>query len=204
MDFSKIQLTKQRTLSAVYKDGDGNVITFVGANIVHRDLREAMQALVPHLAVITEQREAYNETMKALKKQRITDEGENNIYKRLDVEGVTFENNEREVSISGQRILSTVGVMKMQTPRIDTEDKDTYKYCDDLSLDLEQLKYEAKEYIEQRKWGVKEGDIAFEDIDPFKGVEASEVPIADGQQPVEGVGSGDGGKKKRGRKAKAA
>lgn len=204
MEFSKIQLTKQRTLSAVYKDEDGNVITFVGANIVHRDLREAMQALVPHLALITEQREAYNETMKALKKQRITDEGENNIYKRLDVEGVTLENNEREVSISGQRILSTVGVMKMQTPRIDTEDKDTYKYCDDLSLDLEQLKYEAKEYIEQRKWGVKEGDIAFEDIDPFKGVEASEVPIADGQQPVEGVCSGDGGKKKRGRKAKAA
>ena len=203
MEFQKIQLTKQRTLTVVYKDADGNVVTFVGANIVHRDLREAMQALVPHLAVITEQREAYNQTMKALKKQRITDEGNDNVYKRLDVDGVTFENVEREISISGQRILTTAGVVKMQTPKIDTEDTDVYQYVGDLALDVEQLKYEAKAYVEERKWGVKEGDIAFEDIDPFQGVQASEVPIAEGQQPVEGQAPAEG-KKKRGRKQKAA
>ena len=44
--------------------------------------------------------------------------------------------------------------------------------------------YEAKAYIEERKWGVKEGDLDVRDIDPFKGeVKADEVPMAEGSEP---------------------
>ena len=202
MEFQKIKLTKQRTLEVTYKNADGDVINFVGANIVHKDLRQAMQALVPHLAVITEQREAFNRTLKAIKKDRITDEGNDSVYKRLDVDGLSFSNGEREVAVSGQRILTTAGVVALQTPRIDMEDSDAYQYAGDLALDVDAVKYEARQYVEERKWGLKEGEIAFEDINPFDGVQASEVPIVEAQQPADGQGQKT--KKKGGRKQKAA
>ena len=193
MEFQKIQLTKQKTLNVTYKDGDGNVVQFTGANIVHRDLRQAINALVPHLAVVTEQREAYNRTLTDIRKDKITDEGNDSVFKRLDVDGLTFGNGEREVAISGQRILTTAGVVMLQTPKIDIEDDEQYKYAGDLALDIDAVKFEARAYVEERKWGVKEAEIAFEDIDPFQGVKADEVPISDGKAP-----------KKRGRKSKAA
>ena len=55
-----------------------------------------------------------------------------------------------------------------------------------------QMADEAKAYIEERKWGMKEANIDFRDIDPFDGeVKADEVPMAEGTAP-----------KKRGRKPK--
>ena len=194
MEFTKIQLTKQNTLTCVYKNADGDVINFVGANIVHKDLRQAMQALIPHLALITEQREAYDRKLSDLKAQSITDEDSNNVFKKFTVEGISLANDGREVAIQGFRILMKAGVVQLQTPRIDTEDGDEYKYNNDLALDVDAVIYEAKAYIEERKWGVKEGDLDFRDIDPFKGeVKADEVPMAEGTEP-----------KKRGRKSKVA
>lgn len=193
MEFSKIQLTKQNTLTCVYKNADGDVINFVGANIVHKDLKQAMQALIPHLALITEQREAYDRKLSDLKAQSITDEDSNNVFKKFTVEGISLANDGREVAIQGIRILMKAGVVKLETPRIDTEDSDEYQYTNDLALDVDAVVYEAKAYIEERKWGVKEAEIDFKDIDPFNGVKADEVPMAEGEQP-----------KKRGRKSKKA
>ena len=193
MEFTKIQLTKQNTLTCVYKNADGDVINFVGANIVHNDLRQAMQALIPHLALITEQREAYDRKLSDLKAQSITDEDSNNVFKKFTVEGISLANDGREVAIQGIRILMKAGVVKLETPRIDTEDSDEYQYTNDLALDVDAVVYEAKAYIEERKWGVKEAEIDFKDIDPFNGVKADEVPMAEGEQP-----------KKRGRKSKKA
>lgn len=192
MEFSKIQLTKQNTLNVTYKNADGDVIQFTGANIVHKDLRDAMNALVPHLAIITEQREAYGRTLKEVQGDRITDDGQDSVFKRFSIESISFANKEQEVSISGQRILIKIGIVSLTTPKIDVEDSDQYEYNNDLGIDLEAVKFEAKAYIEERKWGVKEASIDFRDIDPFNGVQADEVPITDEQpQP-----------KKRGRKPK--
>ena len=191
MEFTKIQLTKQNTLTCVYKNADGDVINFVGANIVHKDLRQAMQALIPHLALITEQREAYNRTLKEVQGDRITDEGIKSVYKRFTVDTVTFSNNERKVSLSGVRLLTTAGVVQLSTPQIDTEEDENYQYHNELAIDVEAVKYEAKEYIEQRKWGMKEASIEFRDVDPFK-VKADDAPEAETKP------------KKRGRKSKVA
>ena len=192
MEFSKIQLTKQNTLNVTYKNADGDVIQFTGANIVHKDLRDAMNALVPHLAIITEQREAYGRTLKDVQSDRITDDGQDSVFKRFSIESISFANKEQEVSITGQRILIKTGIVSLTTPKIDIEDSDQYEYNNDLGIDLEAVKFEAKAYIEERKWGVKEASIDFRDIDPFNGVQADEVPITDEQpQP-----------KKRGRKPK--
>lgn len=190
MEFSKIQLTKQGTLNVTYKNEDGDIIDFKGANIVHKDLRQAMQALIPHLALITEQREANGMTLDDLLKQRITDD-KDNVYKRLTVDSLSFSNGEGRVSMSGCRILTKTGVIAFTTPNINIEDGDDYDYTNELAVDVDAVKYEAREYIEQRKWGVKEADIDFKDIDPYK-VEAGDVPEAEAAP------------KKRGRKPKKA
>ena len=193
MEFSKIQLTKQNTLNVTYKNADGDVIQFTGANIVHKDLKDAMNALVPHLAIITEQREAYGRTLKDVQGDKITDEGDSSVFKRFSIESVSLGNKEQEVSISGQRILLKTGIVCLTTPRIDLEDSYQYDYNNELALDIDAVKYEAKAYIEERKWGVKEASIDFRDIDPFKGVQADEVPIDGAVEPKQ---------KKRGRKPK--
>lgn len=190
MEFQKIQVTKQGTLNVTYKNGDGDIIQFAGANIVHKDLKEAMQAIIPHLALITEQREAHKCTLSKLREQRITDE-QDNVYKRLTVDSVSFSNGEQRVSLTGCRILTKTGVISLSTPTINLEESEDYDYNNDLALDIDAVKYEAKAYIEEKKWGVKQAEIDFKDIDPYK-VEAGDVPEAESKP------------KKRGRKSKAA
>lgn len=193
MIFSRIQLTRQNTLNVTYKTADGDIVDFKGGNVVHKDLKQAIHSLIPHLAIITEQREAYNRNLKQVQADRITDEDINSVYKRLDVDCVTFSDDEGEASLSGCRLLTTAGVVKLQTPGIRLTDDESYPYCDELAADIEALKYEAKAYIEEKKWGVKQAEITFED--PFKGkIEAGDVPEA----------SVDEKPKKRGRKPKAA
>lgn len=188
MEFIKIQVTKAGTLNVTYKNADGDIIQFAGANIVHKDLKDAMFAIIPHLAIITEQREAYNVPLNTLVAQRITDE-QDNVYKRLTVESISFSQAEQKVSITGSRILTKAGVISITSPTVNLEDGDDYQHNDELALAIDAVKYEAKEYIEDRKWGVKQAELDFRDVDPFK-VEAGEVPEADAAP------------KKRGRKAK--
>lgn len=187
MEFTKIQLTKQGTLNVTYKNEDGDIIDFKGANVVHKDLRQAMQNLIPHLALITEQREAIGMTLGDLLKQRITDD-KDNVYKRLTVDSLSFCGGQ-QVSMSGSRILTKVGVISFTTPNLNLEDSDDYDYVNELAVEIDGVRFEAKEYIESRKWGVKQAEIEFKDIDPYK-VEAGDVPEADAAP------------KKRGRKPK--
>ena len=192
MKFSKIRLSKSGTLECTYKNEDGDIIQFVGANIVHKDLKEAMNALIPHLALITEQREAYGRSLSDVQGDRITDEGQDSVFKRFTCDTVSLANAEREVSISGVRILLKTGIVNLSTPKIDLESDEDYDYNNDLSLDIDAVKYEVKAYIEEKKWGVKEASIKFDDITPFEGVQADEVPTDEAP------------KKKRGRKPKKA
>lgn len=177
MEFQKIQLTKQRTLNVVYKNADGDIVTVNGANIVHKDFRQAINALIPHIAIITEQREAYGRNLKQIQGDRITDEGNDSVYKRLEVDGITFSDGEQDVSVSGIRILLTGSVIKLVTPSVNMHDSENYQYLDDLSLCIDAIKYEAKCYLEEKKWGIKQAEIAFED--PFEGVKADEAPVAE-------------------------
>ena len=177
MIFSKIKLTKAGTLEATYKNEDGDVIQYAGANLVHKDLKEALQGLIPHLAIITEQREAFQKKLADLREQRITDK-EDNVYKRLTVEVLSFTNDQKKVSLTGSRILLNSGVISLTAPSVDLADEDDYEYQNDLALDVDAVLFEAKAYIEEKKWGVKQASIDFKDIDPYKAIETGEVPEA--------------------------
>lgn len=185
MIFSKIKLTKAGTLEATYKNEDGDVIQFAGANLVHKDLKEALQGLIPHLAIITEQREAFKKKLADLREQRITDK-EDNVYKRLTVEVLSFTNDQKKVSLTGSRILLNSGVISLTAPSVDLADEDDYEYQNDLALDVDAVLFEAKAYIEEKKWGVKQASIDFKDIDPYKAIETGEVPEATSETPKKG------------------
>lgn len=196
MDFKKIQLTKQNTLNVVYSNRDGDTITMVGANIVHRDFKEAIKNLVPHLAMLTEQREAYNNTLEELEQQR--DWEEKSVFTRMSVSSVTF--NADEVVVSGTRVLDRGDVINLNAPKVSTVDDESYEYLSELSLAIDNLKYEAELYVTERKWGLKQGELNFDEAgDPFAGVEAGTVPSVSVEletKEVESTGKKKGRKKK--------
>ena len=193
MEFKKIQVTKKSTLNLVYEDGAGNLITFCGANIVHKDLRQAMNGLVPHIALITEQREADGRTLKQVESDRITDGNSRSVFRILGVDTINLSEGENAVSIKGYRILQSNGVINIETHQMTLGDKDAYKYTNELAVAIDAVKYEAKAYLNEEKWGIKEGTLDFGEDDPFKGVKADDVPDA---------GAVSEEKPKRGRKTK--
>ena len=190
MNFLKIQLTRKNTLNVVYKDGANNIVTVNGANIVHKDLKQAMNGLIPHIAMITEQRETQGRTLKQVEADRITDANSQSVYKLMTVDTITINDEQTTVMLTGNRILQTTDVITISTPNVEVSNKEKYKYGNELDLAVDAVKYEAKLYLDEQKWGVKEGDLQFADDDPFKGVKADDVESAD-IKPA-----------KRGRKAK--
>lgn len=196
MNFKKIQLTKQNTLNVVYSNEDGDTITMVGANIVHRDFKEAIKNLVPHLALLTEQREAYNNTLAELEQQREWEE--KSVFTRMSVMSVTL--NTDEVVVCGSRVLDRGDVINLNAPKVSTVDDESYEYLSELSLAVDNLKYEAEQYVSERKWGLKQGELNFDEAgDPFAGVEAGDVPSVSVEMETKKVASGG---KKKGRKKK--
>lgn len=173
MDFKKIQLTKQNTLNVVFSNENGDTVSVTGANIVHQDLKEALRNLVPHLTLLSEQREGYNNTLEELEQQREWEE--KSIYTRMAVNAVAL--NADEVSICGTRILERGDIIRISTPKISTVDDENYGYKSELSLALDNLKYEAEQYIVERKWALKQGELDFDEAgNPFADIEAGDVP----------------------------
>lgn len=201
-DWKKIQLTKTGTLNVQYVNEQSDTVVIEGANIVHSDLREALKGLIPHLALLTEQRECGNLTLDELRSQRgvVIDDAPKTIWQKVKVDAVSISDN--SVMITGSRILDSGFTVKLATPKIDWDNADFYAYLDELDLDLQALKYEAEQYLTAKKWGVVQQEINFEAAgDPFDGeVKPGDVAGADIKNIVVDVKAPE--KKKTGRKKK--
>ena len=76
------------------------------------------------------------------------------------------------------RILDRGDVIKVDSPKIDMEMDEKYKYLSELSLALDNVKYEAEQYVTEKKWGLKEATLDFGEAgDPFAGKGADNVPV---------------------------
>lgn len=172
MKFKKIQLGKAGTMNAVYVSQDGDIISLSGANITHKDFKDALLALVPHLALLTEQKEAFGLSLGELQMQA---DAEGGLRGRIAVTSVTISGD--EIALSGTRILDRGDIIQVNSPKINVVDDERYEFVSELSLAIDNLKYEAEQYICERKWGLVQSEIDFEKAgDPFAGVEAGEVP----------------------------
>lgn len=179
MNFKKIGITDIYNLNATYTNYDGDTITLSGGNAVHPDLLKAFRALVPHLALLTEQREAFNKTLFALEEEDGNND-EDNVYKRIGVTSVTIGNG--DVILFGHRVTDNDDVIKLVSPKVNLEGS-LYEYKNSLSLAVDGLKYEAKLCITEKKYKYiqtqlefAEGETKTNDDDPFKGVQPDEVP----------------------------
>lgn len=182
MELQKIQVTKKRTLNITFKNETGDIISVAGANLVHKDLRSAMNALIPHIAIATEQHETYGKTLQEVEANRIQDDKEDSVFRWLSVDTITIAAD--GITLAGTRILQTGDVIKVESPVININGESKYLYPDELSLAVEAVKYEAEAYYTEQKWGVKEGSLDFGEEDPFnaENLTADEVPSAE-QQP---------------------
>lgn len=203
MNFNRIGITDKYTLNATYTNYDGDTITLSGCNAVHPDLLNAFRALVPHLALLTEQREAFGKTLSALEEEK-ENKGKDNVYGRIGVTSVTI--GAKDVIILGNRVTDNGDVIKLVSPKVNLEGN-LYEYRHALDLAIAGLKYEAKLYITEKKWKYIQTTLEFAeenktDADeyPFDNVQPDEVPrvsveFSPDVPPVEE-------KAKKGRKAK--
>lgn len=171
MYFKKIQISKGDTLNVIYTNKDGDLINQQGVNIVHSDLKKAMRELVPHLAMLTEQREAQFKTLDDLKGQSILEK--DSIFDKLRVDTIVLIDG--RVTLSGSRVLTIGSVMPIKAPSIDLEDEERYEYIGDLSLAVDQVVFEAKAYVEERKWGLKQAEMFENEDNRFKNIKADGV-----------------------------
>ena len=179
MEFNKVSLTDKYTLNATYVNADGDTITLSGCNAVHPDLLNAFRALVPHLALLTEQREAFNKTLLDLEEEK-ENKGKDNVYQRIGVTSVTI--GKKDVILFGRRVTDNGEVIKLVSPKVNL-DSSIYEHNNSLSLAVEALKYEAKLYVKEKKWKYIQTTLEFveekkADVEeyPFDNVQADEVP----------------------------
>lgn len=181
MELQKIQVTKKRTLNITFKNETGDIVSVAGANLVHKDLRSAMNALIPHIAFATEQHETFGKTLEEVEANRIQDDKADSVFRWLSVDTITIAAD--GITLAGTRILQTGDVIKVESPVININEECKYQYHNELSLAVEAVKYEAEAYYTEQKWGVKEGSLDFGEEDPFnaENLTADEVPSAETQ-----------------------
>lgn len=168
MNFSKICLNVNKTLSVCYVNDDGDNVSVDGANVVHGDLVEAFDKLATFLALLAEQvPEDY--TFDDVERQRALGVG---IPHRIKVSGIkkTFDG----YMLTGTRMLSAGGILKINTPRVSRDGSEEYPFFSKMILALEEVEYETECYIKNKKWRSTQVEMDFEE--PFGEIEAGEVP----------------------------
>lgn len=172
-------MSKGGCVEASYIDADGNEITLKGKNKCHNDLRVAFAALVPFFADLTEQKEADSIDWTELESGSNVD-----LLRRLDVTGISVggDNNNRFITMTGKRTLITSRILNLNAPGVEM-DSETFEWShiDDFDVAVENVLYEVKEYILNRKWEVAQASLFEGDPDdPF-----GEATPTDDAPPIE-------------------
>lgn len=166
----KAKLSKGCCIEASYIDADGNEVTLKGKNKCHNDLKVALAALVPYFADLTEQKEADNINWDNLESAENVD-----LLRKLDVTGLSIggDDNNRIITMTGRRTLITSRILNLNSPGVEMESETfEWEHIDEFDLAVQNLIYEVKEYIVNRKWEVVQATLFDGDPDdPFAGAE---------------------------------
>lgn len=178
LSIQKARVTSKGCLEATYVDQEGNIINLKGSDPVHIDMKVVLRKLVPYMADITEQRDMENYRWNEPYDSQDNDE----LVGRMNVTGVTSKGSadSREVVLVGNRILGINKVMSIITPPVGTSlDGESYGRCEDMRDLVDEFFYEVNLYITEKKFGIRQTEIEFnEDGDPFDETEEAE-PITD-------------------------
>lgn len=174
IEIKKAKLSKGGAVEATYIDADGNEITLKGKHKCHNDLRTAFARLSPYFADLTEQKESDRIDWDDLESA-----GNVDLLRKISVSGISIggDSNNRIITMSGSRTLFTSRVLNLNAPGIEM-DSETFEWnhIDEFDVAIEDVVYEVKEYIVNRKWEVVQQDINFDanPDDPFADAEATQ------------------------------
>lgn len=133
-------------------------------SLVHNDLRNAMQKLAKHVAIMADTSESVNI-------KYLIDLGNDfsDISEGLDdikVTGVVLTGDERPegVMIIAQKKIGPK-VLNLLTPNMKFEEAAFYRWMEDLEVDLQGIEYEAHEYVFGNKYAIKQLEMEFEEGD---------------------------------------
>ncbi len=178
LTIQKARVTSKGNLEATYVDPEGNIINMKGSDPVHIDMKLVLRRLVPYMADITEQRDMEQYHWGEPYDSQFNDD----LVGKMNVTGVTAKGSAdgREVILIGNRVLGINKVMGIITPPVGTSlDSESYERCEDLRDLVEEFFYEVVLYITEKKFGVRQTEIEFnEEGDPFDETEDAE-PIAE-------------------------
>lgn len=177
MKISKAKLTKVGTLEVAFVDDDGNDVTMKGKNIVHEDLRNRLNALIPYFAELTEQREA-----PMIDWRNPGGDETQELLHRISVTGVSItgaDDLDRSCVLIGKRTLATSKVLNVTAPLTGFDpEMESYERCEDLRDTVDAFIYECQLYLTEKKWGMVVAEIPFDNDkegDPFEKVEATDA-----------------------------
>lgn len=176
MNIIKAKVTKDNTLVAVYKDQDENNVTVEGKNIVHKDLKDALNALVPHLAFLCEQKEADG-------KEFIEDLSDD-IYNVMEVSGYSIGGSDEDegVTLIGKRFLKSKKVLNLSAPftKFNNENEE-YANAFELQQAIEACNYEVEQYLTAKKWSFVQQELPFDESTPSDIIPDAtpDVPVTD-------------------------
>lgn len=165
IDFSKIELRSGIFLNYNYTMTEAGRKTKIKANadaIVHDDLSQAIQALVPHYVLLTEMKKK-PDVVKSIDLDQMPED----LLKKFKVKGVTIEDNKGDISykISGYKILKNGRTVAFETPKIsmNVSEEDQYEFFDKLEQQIELIKEEVLEYMDGKEAVVDQTKMTFGD-----------------------------------------
>ena len=159
----KAKLVGMNCLEATYFDSEGNEITIKGKNKCHKDLKDAFSRLVPFFADLTEQKEAGD-----IKWYDLESEYNAELLSKIEVTGFSLGTDISNpfVTLTGNRTLLTSRVLNLNSPGIELGSETLeWPHVDELDIALQDLIYEVKEYIVNKKWEAVQLELDF-DSDP--------------------------------------
>ena len=147
-----------------------NTVTKKCSQIVHADLKKALDRLKIHMVAICEQKEA-DEVLENF------DEYDVETLSGYLVTGFSIGGSDENLGVTliGQKLLASGHVLNLIAPFTKYEDEDGYQYASELSADIEAACFEVEQYLFAEKWGIKQAEIDFDS--PEMNLEEFETPV---------------------------
>lgn len=169
IEISKVEVKSRVFLKLEYlenKNGRKTKFKTSSDAPIHEDLHNAIQALVPHLTLLTEMKKK-SEVAKVIDLKELPEE----LLAKFKATSLTIEDNKGDISfkIAGYKILNTGKTVAFESPKVRfmASDDEKYDFIDELSQAVEVIKEEVLDYMAGKEATREQISMDFgEDFDP--------------------------------------
>ena len=156
------------------------------SQIVHADMKRALERLKVHLVVICDQNEA-NEVMEDFENYPLENLS-NYVVTGYSIVGT---DEDQGVTLIGQKLLESGKVLNLIAPFTKYEDTEAYEYAMDLSADIHACDCEVLAYLFDGKWGIKQQEFDFEAPEGADMTDFEPVPEFEGLKVTASINGGE-------------